>query len=274
MLRISDFAQLSRVSPKALRLYDRMGLLKPIKVDSFTGYRYYSAVQLPRLNRILVFKELGFSLEQIAKLLDENIPAEEIRGMLRIKHLEIQQRLLEDQVRLARVEMRLTEIEQEKKMPNYEVILKPVESQLVAVTVGVIPNYQDCGPIFDRLFDEAYSHVSRHNLKQFGNGISIYHDTKLRDHDIPVEAAVPIYEKIPNNEKVLVYELPGVEDMACTVHQGSFASLGQAYNTLLEWVEKNGYRVIGSTREIYLQYERGRDESEYVTEVQIPVEKI
>ena len=274
MLRISDFAQLSRVSPKALRLYDRMGLLKPMKVDDFTGYRYYSATQLPRLNRILVFKELGFSLEQIAKLLHENISTEEIRGMLRVKHLEIQQRLLEDQVRLARVEMRLNEIELEKKMPNYEVVLKPVESQLVAVTVGVIPNYQDCGPIFDRLFDEAYSHVSRHNLKRFGNGISIYHDTKLRDRDIPVEAAVPIYENIPGNEKVLVYELPGVEDMACTVHHGSFAGLGQAYNTLLEWVEKNGYRIIGSTREVYLQYERGGDESQYVTEVQVPVEKI
>ena len=274
MLRISDFAQLSRISPKALRLYDRMGLLKPMEVDNFTGYRYYSATQLPRLNRILVFKDLGFSLEQIAKLLDENISTEEIRGMLRIKHLEIQQRVLEDQVRLARVEMRLNEIELEKKMPNYEVILKPVESQLVAVTIGVIPNYQDCGPIFDRLFNEIYSYVSRHNLKQLGNGISIYHDTKLRDRDIPVEAAVPIHEKIPGNEKVLIYELPGIEDMACTVHRGSFASLGQAYKSLLEWIEKNGYRIIGSIREIYLQYEPGGDQSQYVTEVQVPVEKI
>lgn len=274
MLRISDFAQLSRVSPKALRLYDRMGLLKPIEVDSCNGYRYYSATQLSRLNRILVFKELGFSLEQIGKLLSENVSADEIRGMLRLKHSEIQQRLQEDQIRLARVEMRLNEIELEGKMPNYEVVLKPIESQLVAATVGVIPNYQDCGPMFDRMFDEACNHVSRHNLKRFGNGISIYHDTKLRDRDIPVEAALPIYEKIPGNEKVWVYELPGVEDMACVVHHGSFSNLGQAYNTLLEWVEKNGYRIIGSTREVYLQYEQGGDESLYVTEVQVPVEKI
>jgi len=274
VLRISDFAQLSRVSPKALRLYDRMGLLKPMEVDSFTGYRYYSATQLSRLNRILVFKELGFSLEQIGKLLSENVSAEEIRGMLRLKHSEIQQRVQEDQIRLARVEMRLNEIELEGKMPNYEVVLKPIESQLVAATVGVIPNYQSCGSTFDRLFDEAYAHASRHNLKRFGSGISIYHDTKLRDRDIPVEAVVPIYEKIPGNEKVWVYELPGVEDMACAVHHGSFANLGQAYNTLLEWVEKNGYRIIGSTREVYLQYERGGDESQYVTEVQVPVEKV
>ena len=50
-----------------------MGLLKPAKIDRQNNYRYYCASQLPRLNRILVFKELGFSLEQIGCLLDENI---------------------------------------------------------------------------------------------------------------------------------------------------------------------------------------------------------
>ena len=273
MLRISDFAQLSRVSPKALRLYDRMGLLKPIQVDSLNGYRYYSASQLSRLNRIVVFKELGFSLEEISQLLNENISTEEIRGMLRLKHSEIQQRVLEDHMRLRRVEMRLQELEMEGKMPNYEVILKPVASQIVAATVGIIPNYDECGAIFDRMFDEAFSYVFSQGIKQVGNGISIYHDTKLRDHHIPVEAAAPIYEKIPNSEKIWVYELPGVEQMACVVHHGEFSSLGKAYNTLLEWVEKNGYQVVGSTREVYLEYEKDGDESKYVTEVQIPVEK-
>ena len=160
MLRIGDFAQLSRVSPKALRLYDRLGLLKPVKVDIINGYRYYSAIQLTRLNRILVFKELGFSLEQIKRLLDENISAEEIRGMLRLRRSEIRQRLEEDKTRLLRVEMRLQELQQEKSMSNYEVIIKPSPSQLVAATLGVIPNYQDCGAIFDRLFDLVYNYAS------------------------------------------------------------------------------------------------------------------
>ncbi len=273
MLRISDFAQLSRVSPKALRLYDRMGLLKPIQVDSLNGYRYYSASQLPRLNRILVFKELGFSLEEISKLLNDNISTKEIRGMLLLKHSEIQQRVLADKMRLARVETRLQELEIEGKMPNYEVILKPVSSQLVAATVGVIPNYDECGAIFDRMFEEAFSYVFSQGIKQVGSGISIYHDTKLRDRYIPVEAAAPIYEKIPNSENVWVYELPGIEEMACVVHHGAFSSLGKAYNALLEWVEKNGYQIVGSTREIYLEYEKDGDESKYVTEIQVPVEK-
>ena len=274
MLRISDFAQLSRVSPKALRLYDRLGLLKPDRVDNCNSYRYYSATQLPRLNRILVFKELGFSLEEISRLLDENISAEEVRGMLRLRKSEIEQRLKEDQSRLARVEIRLQELEQEKTMSNYEVIVKSVEAQLVAATLGVIPNYQECAPIFDRLFDRTYSYAFSQGLKKVGSGIAIYHETKLRDRNIPVEVAAPIFQKIPSNEQVWVYELPGMETMACVIHQGSFSSLGQAYNTLLEWVDKNGYQIVGSTREIYLQYERDGDESQYVTEIQIPVEKI
>jgi DNA-binding transcriptional MerR regulator len=66
MIKIGDFSKLSQATVKALRLYDEMGLLKPARVDNFTGYRYYSADQLPRLNRILALKDLGFSLEQIA----------------------------------------------------------------------------------------------------------------------------------------------------------------------------------------------------------------
>ena len=68
MLKIGDFARLSQVSVVALRHYDEIGLLRPVKVDPFTGYRYYSTDQLPRLNRILALKDLGFSLEQIAAI--------------------------------------------------------------------------------------------------------------------------------------------------------------------------------------------------------------
>ena len=63
---------------KALRYYDEIGLLEPSAVDSSTGYRYYLAEQLPRLNRILALKDLGFSLEAIAVLLDDGSFA---RGM-------------------------------------------------------------------------------------------------------------------------------------------------------------------------------------------------
>ena len=83
MIEIGDFSKLSQVSVKALRLYDEMGLLKPARVDNFTGYRYYSADQLPRLNRILALKDLGFSLGQIAQLLKDNCPPSNCEGCLK-----------------------------------------------------------------------------------------------------------------------------------------------------------------------------------------------
>jgi len=97
---------------KTLRYYDEIGLLKPAQVDRFTGYRYYSEDQLPRLNRILALKDLGLSLEQIGRLLDDDLPPAQLRGMLRLKQAEIQQCVEEEQARLARVEMRLRQIEQ------------------------------------------------------------------------------------------------------------------------------------------------------------------
>ena len=66
MIKIGSFSKLSLVPVKTLRYYDEIGLLKPVEVDRFTAYRYYSVDQLPRLNRILALKDLGFSLEHIA----------------------------------------------------------------------------------------------------------------------------------------------------------------------------------------------------------------
>ena len=65
-----SYSKVSLVSVKGLCYYDELGLLKPARVDVFTGYRYYSAGQHPRLNRILVLKDLGLSLLQIVLLLD------------------------------------------------------------------------------------------------------------------------------------------------------------------------------------------------------------
>ena len=93
MFRIGEFSQIARVSGRLLRYYDSLGLLRPVRIDPATGYRYYSADQLPRLNRILALKELGLSLDQIAKMVDDKISPDEIRGMLMLKKAELEQSL-------------------------------------------------------------------------------------------------------------------------------------------------------------------------------------
>jgi DNA-binding transcriptional MerR regulator len=68
MLKIGEFSRLSQTPVSTLRYYDDIGLLKPVSVDGFTGYRYYSADQLPTLNRITELKDLGLSLAEIVQL--------------------------------------------------------------------------------------------------------------------------------------------------------------------------------------------------------------
>ena len=113
MLKIGEFAQETDVTVKTLRHYDKLGLLRPAWIDRFTGYRYYAPEQTPRLNRIMALKDLGFTLEQIGRILQNDVTLDELRGMLRLKHAELEQHIEEEQARLGRIEARLRQIEQE-----------------------------------------------------------------------------------------------------------------------------------------------------------------
>src|SRR5512139_2359236 len=143
MIRIGDFSKLSRVSVKTLRYYDDMDLLKPVYVDAMTGYRYYEFHQLPRLYRILALKDLGFSLEEIGRLLEGDLPTEQMRGMLKLRQAEIRQRVDEEAERLERVDIWLRQIEQENFMSKYDVVIKKIEPVRVASVRGVVPTPPD-----------------------------------------------------------------------------------------------------------------------------------
>jgi DNA-binding transcriptional MerR regulator len=75
MLTIEDFARHGRVSIRMLRHYDAIGLLRPAHVDRSSGYRFYKAAQLFRLNRVVALKDLGFTLQQVQVILDEDVSA-------------------------------------------------------------------------------------------------------------------------------------------------------------------------------------------------------
>jgi effector-binding domain-containing protein len=271
MFRIGDFSKLSQVSVRTLRYYEEMGLLKPVQVDRFTGYRYYSVDQLPRLNRILALKDLGFTLEQIAQLLDEGLPPAQLRGMLRMKQTEIRQQVEQERERLARVEARLRQIEQEDTMSTYDVVIKKIEPQTVASLREVIPVPQDVGKMFERLF----TYLGQKGVRPAGPPSAIWHDPEYHEGDIDTEVVAPIADALPASNGIKTVQLPCVENMACAIHQGSYEGFSQAYAAIMGWIAANGYRVAGPVREIYL---RGpgptpTDPATYVTEIQVPVEK-
>ena len=129
MLRIGEFSQLSQVTVKTLRHYDNLGLIQPIHIDPFTNYRYYSLEQLPRIHRIMALKEIGLSLEQIRLMLEEALPAEQIRGMLRLKQNEAEQQIREAKRRQDLIAFRLHMIESEDDFPELDVVIKKLDAQ-------------------------------------------------------------------------------------------------------------------------------------------------
>ena len=272
MLRIGDFSRIAQVSVQTLRYYDDLGLLKPVAVDPFTAYRYYAFDQLPRLHRILALKDLGLSLEEIARLLQDELSAEQLKGMLRLKETELAERVDEEHLRLERVRARLNQMEREQTMPNYEVILKKLEPQIVAGARGRIPAYPEQSGLWQPL--EHY--LSAKKITPSGACFTVYYS---EEPEIEAETCEPVAREHPSEGPVKFHTLPAVEQAACLVHHGPFATIGEAYSFLLKWMETNGYECIGPVRELYLQAppaENGRvsqTDPQTVTELQYPVRK-
>jgi DNA-binding transcriptional MerR regulator len=141
MFSIGDFAKLGRVSVRMLRHYDAIGLLRPAAVDPASGYRFYNADQLRRLNRVIALKDLGFTLQQVQAILDDKVDVVELRGMLRLRRAQIEAQLADDATRLAGVEARLRMIEKEGHMGTEDVVLKEVAPLRVATLSAVAASY-------------------------------------------------------------------------------------------------------------------------------------
>jgi DNA-binding transcriptional MerR regulator/effector-binding domain-containing protein len=266
MFKIGDFSKLSQVSVKALRFYDEIGLLKPTYVDRFTGYRYYAANLLSRLNRILVFKELGFSLEEIALLLQEDLPVNQVREALQGKRGELFRRIEQEQARLSQIEAWLTQIEQNGCVPNYEIVLKQVSPQLVASVRDTIPSYEEAAD----LFAEVHHHLKKHNAG--GQSAAIWHTCAHQGKLIDCEAVVLLNTLVPQSERVKVYELPA-STTACVIHQGNDETATHAYLAVRKWIKAHGYAIGGPNRELYWQGGIEQDDPFGVTEIQYPILK-
>lgn len=270
MLKIGEFSKMVQVPVATLRYYDQIGLLKPIEVDSLTGYRYYAAAQLPRLHRILALKGLGFSLEQIGLALDEGLTSEQMRGMLRLRHAQISQQLVEAQSQLVEVERRLHQIEHEDVNAGYEIVIKQVAPQLVASLRTVLAEHKLITP----LYNEIYETLGLCGT-EVGPTLAIWYDEEFKTHDVDGAAGFLLRHQIPERGSVRVHELPAAT-MAATIHRGSYNTLTNAHEAILRWIEENGYRPAGPSREIYLHNTMpiDHDDPSYITEVQFSVEKI
>ena len=161
MFKIGDFSRLAQVSVRMLRHYDKLGLLEPSYTDRFTGYRYYTIDQLPRLNRIVALNDLGLTLAQISDLLgkDDKLPAEQLRGMLALRRAELARELEEKRWQLASVEARLQQIETENDPEPYEIVVKSLDAVPVASLRHLAPSVHEVGYFCETLYGQLYQRL-------------------------------------------------------------------------------------------------------------------
>ena len=193
MLKIGEFSKIAQVSIKTLRYYDRMGLFKPTHIDHYSGYRYYTLSQLPRLNRILALKDLDFSLDQVQELLNTNLSETALRKMLQSKSTELRQRIQDQSSRLLRVENRLQQLE-EAAFTNLPVVMKSAPNLLIATVRQVIPTMDELTAWQVAALQEIRFHLHQEGEKTSGPDILIYHQDAFCDEDVDVEVGTVLRE--------------------------------------------------------------------------------
>lgn len=272
MLSIGDFARHGRVSVRMLRHYDAIGLLRPAFVDGMTGYRSYEARQLSRLNRIVALKDLGFTLQQVHSILDEEVSVEELRGMLRLRQAELQSQIAADTSRLAQVEVRLQVIEGEGAMPAEDVQIKRVPGVRVAELTSTAAGFEpgSIAPVIGPLYDELRNRLDRAGLAPTGPDIAYYEDAPDGD-GVLVHAAIPVDAQPGEEYDFAIVDLPEIEQAATIVHRGAMDNVMPTIQALARWIDANGYRSVGYNRELYI--ELGENRNMWVTELQEPIVK-
>lgn len=266
-MKIGEFSRVGQVTVKALRVYEEMGLLVPQKVDKWSGYRDYTAGQLTRLYKILAYKDLGLSLEEIKHVFETEPTVEQIRGMLNVKSAQMQVRIEEDRRRLVLVENLIERIEKEDTMPNYSVIEKEVGDMKVVSVREVLPGYFAVGTQMN-LFCQYFE---KNKVQPAGAPFAIYHDLEYKESNVDIECVFPIVGEAKEYDKFKVANLKGGK-FASTIHTGDFENISDAYKAVYGWVEVNGYKVTGPSREVYLETPKDGKGS-FVTEIQVPIGK-
>lgn len=278
MFRIGEFSRITRVTIDTLRHYDELGLLKPVKVDPFTGYRYYSARQLMSLHRILALKEIGFSLDEIARILQQQLTNDQLRGMLKAQLIRAEGDLQAAQLRRERIIARLNHLNLEDYMPAYEVTLKPVEKITIAAIREIVPSIEQMPERCSEMFDTIERWI-RANSLPLGPSMTIYYNEGFTRENIDTECSFIISDSQAARtttpyKAIEVKQIEAVPLMASTIVTDGFYKkvdgLTPAYNALAQWIEENGYQIAGPPRELFY----GSAESGDLTaEVQFPVEK-
>jgi len=264
VLKIGEFARLGNVSIRALRFYHEAGLLAPAHVNSANSYRSYEAPQLRELQDIRLYKDMGFSLEEIRELLREKPSPAELRGILSKRKEHLRQHIDDDLGRLARIEEQLRPTEDGENQVDWRVELREIQSVWVAASREKIRQYDEA----DEMFAEIERRVDRQVLT--GERAAYWHTCANDGPQIDCEAVRFLKHPVGPLRGIRTYQMPAAR-VASIFHAGEDQTIPQAYQAVQSWVKRNGFHSYGPKCEIYwIEHREGKLE-ESLTEIRLPI---
>ena len=271
MFTTGEFTKVARVTRRTLRHYREIGLFEPVG-ESESGYHYYTMEQLPRLHRILALRDLGFSLDQIRPMVDEEVDPAEMRGMLQLRKAEIEQELQEEQRRIRSIESRLALLE--SGIGDYEIVTKGLARQRLFGAVFHCTNPEHGREVLEHVLRDSpgafdmsalgllVTRMQTEDWNPDGSDIEIGYVVR-GPHDIPPLSLAGLDFSTRELEPVQIAATTVVNEHPQAWHNGSEA--------IGAWMDSNGYRLSGWTREIWHDVGTGGLDSP-VVEFQWPVE--
>jgi DNA-binding transcriptional MerR regulator/effector-binding domain-containing protein len=275
MFKIGDFSRLARVTIRTLHHYDETGLLQPAHVDMQTGYRYYTAEQLLSLQRILLLRDLGFSLDDIRYLTRATLSPEEFTRLLEVRRNEIAAGILQEEARLRRLDALRAAVLGIEGDSVAAITLR----ELPAIAVYAVRERVPVLGRVQRLFETAETEVARARLRADASPFLIFHDQDYREQDVDVEVCIPVSR---TTDDPRTKSIPAAS-MACATYAGSYEQTVSVYGSMLRWFEHSALAIGGPLREVYHRF--GAEQvgytlpahvlasspADYVTELQVPV---
>lgn len=197
MLKIGDFSRLSRVSVRMLRYYDDNDLIKPISVDEYTGYRYYSEQQLLTMGRINALKEMGMGVAAIKEILKCSDEPAEIERLFCVQKALLTEEAEKIHRQLGLLDTALKKLGKEEMM-KYDCVIKEIPEKYVASVRQILPKYEDEGRLWHILFKETKDL----GMTVIGPAMAVLHDAEYKEADVDVEVQLEVKESFADTEHV------------------------------------------------------------------------
>jgi len=268
MYRIGDFSKMSKTTIKALRYYDEIGLLKPEYVDDYTGYRFYSTNQLVKLHYIQALRQISLSIDEIKLIISGHNP----KKILEKRKRELKEEIARGTEQLSRIEFILLEKEEEYIM-NYQATIKELPECIVYSKRMTVPNYDayfELIPAIGKVVTERYPDL-KCTVPEYC--FIIYLDNEYKEKDINVEFCEAV-DKMKEDFGDIKFKKIEAVTAVSVMHKGGYTGLSEAYAYVFKWIDENGYIVIESPRENYIDgIWNKNDEAEWLTELQVPIIK-